>query len=173
MKILANVIGILAVALFVLSYQCKKRSNIVIMNILSRVFYVTQYILLFAFSGAAMDLSGLVVSLLAQQKDKKFISKHLRLWVIASLLFIMTVGLVFYTDLFSLVPVAAVMFEAGALWLSKEKHIRIVSFFSTPLWLIYNIFCGAYGSAVGSVLAMVSIVSAFIRYDIKKNKQEE
>ncbi len=173
MKILANIIGILAVVLFVLSYQQKTRRYIVITNILSRVFYVTQYMLLFAFSGAAMDLTGLLVSLLAHKKDKNFISKHIKLWVVASLLFIVAVGLLFYKDIFSILPIIAVIFEVGALWLTKEKHIRIVSLLSTPFWLVYNILCGAYGSAVGSVLAMVSIVSAFIRYDIRREIKDE
>ena len=173
MKILANVIGGLAVVLFVLSYQQKTRRYIVLLNILSRVFYVTQYVLLLAFSGAAMDVAGLVVSLLAQRKDTKFISKHTKIWAIASLVFIVAVGLSFYKDIFSILPIIAVIFEAGALWLEKEKHIRIVSFISTPFWLVYNILCGAYGSAAGSVLAMISIISAFIRYDIKGRKNEE
>ena len=173
MKILANIIGILAVALFVLSYQQKTRHYIVIINILSRVFYVAQYVLLFAFSGAAMDLAGLVVSLLAHKKDKNFISKHIKFWVVASIIFIVAVGLLFYQDIFSVLTIIAVIFEVGALWLSKEKHIRIVSFLSTPFWLVYNLLCGAYGSAVGSILAMVSIVLAFMRYDARKETENE
>ena len=167
MKILANVIGVLAVLLFVLSYQQKKRKKIVLLNIASRVFYVTQYVLLLAFGGAAMDVAGLIVSLLAGQKDKKFIKNNIKLFVAISGIFIVAVGLLFYKNIFSLLPVVAVIFEAGALWLTREKHIRIVSFISTPFWLSYNLLCGAYGSALGSVLAMISIITAFVRYDMK------
>ena len=52
MDILANILGILAVALFVLSYQIKKRNMLIAVNAASRILYVTQYILLGAFEGA-------------------------------------------------------------------------------------------------------------------------
>ena len=51
----------------------------------------------------------------------------------------------------------------------KEKMIRFISIFSVLSWLVYNIVSGAYGSAVGSVLTLVSIISALIRYRSKKS----
>ncbi|MBR4940381.1 MAG: YgjV family protein, partial [Clostridia bacterium] len=46
LEIFANIIGLCAVVLFVLSYQMKARRGIILCNAASRVFYVTQYILL-------------------------------------------------------------------------------------------------------------------------------
>ena len=57
MKIIANIIGIAAVAMFVLSYQLKTRRGIIFFNAGSRVFYVLQYILLGAFEGAVLDIA--------------------------------------------------------------------------------------------------------------------
>ena len=53
-------IGIFAVALFLISYQQKKRRNIIILNSASRAAYVLQYILLGAFVGAALDVLGMI-----------------------------------------------------------------------------------------------------------------
>ena len=69
MKLAANIIGITAGAMFVFSYQCKTRRGILLLNAGSRVFYVLQYLLLGAFSGAVLDITALAVSLLAQRKD--------------------------------------------------------------------------------------------------------
>lgn len=171
MKYIANFIGIGAVILYVLSYQQKTRQKIILCNAGSRVLYVLQYILLFAFEGAVLDMTGLLVSLLARQRNSRMIQKHLRLAIITSNLFVVAVGLLLYKNIFSLLPIFGVLFETGALWLTKEKQIRIVSLAAAPFWLIYNLLFAAYGSALGNVLAICSIAVAMFRYDFKRGKE--
>ena len=170
MKILANIIGLAAVAMFVLSYQLKTRRNIILFNAGSRVLYVLQYILLGAFEGAVLDVSGFLVSLLAQNKDRGLLKRHPILTVLGGNLLILAMGLAVYQNVFSLLPIAGVMLETGALWMSREKHIRFLSFFAAPFWLVYNLLFAAYGSAAGNVLAIVSIALAIFRYDIKRKR---
>ncbi len=166
MKTIANVVGILAVIMFVLSYQFKTRRKIIFFNGGSRVLYVLQYILLFAFEGAVMDIVALIVTVLAERKDTKLLSKHPKVLIIVCNLFVVGIGLLFYKNVFSLLPILGVLFETGALWLKNEKHIRIVSFFGAPFWLAYNLVFGAYGSLIGNIMTMVSIGLAIFRYDI-------
>ena len=170
MTIFANIVGLTAVAMFVLSYQFKTRRGLLICNAGSRVFYVLQYILLGAFEGAVLDIVALLVSLLAQQKDRPLLKKHPALTVIGANLFVAAVGMLFYRDITSLLPILGVQFETGALWLTKERQIRFVSFFGAPFWLAYNLVSAAYGSAVGNVMTMVSIGIAIVRYDIIRRK---
>lgn len=167
MKILANVIGLAAVAMFVLSYQMKTRRSIIFFNAGSRVLYVLQYILLGAFEGAVLDVSGFLVSLLAQNKDRGLLKRHPILTALGGNLLILAMGLAVYQNVFSLLPIAGVMLETGALWMSREKHIRFLSFFAAPFWLVYNLLFAAYGSAAGNVLTIVSIALAIFRYDIR------
>ena len=97
--IIANIIGILAVIMFVLSYQFKTRKKIIFFNGGSRVLYVLQYLLLFAFEGAVMDVVALIVTAFAHQRDNKFFSKHKSLLIIGSNLFVVAIGLMFYKNL--------------------------------------------------------------------------
>ena len=170
MDIIANVIGVAAVATFVLSYQMKTRKGIVICNAISRALYVVQYLLLFAFAGAVLDVLGIVASVLAQKKDSPFIKKHLKIVVISVDLVIVAAGILLYKNVFSLLPMLGVLLHTGAFWLTKEKDIRIVSFLGSPFWLVYNLYSHAYGSAVGDVMTMVSIATAMIRYKDWKKK---
>ena len=55
---MAHILGILAVAAFLLSYQFKTRRNIIAVNLISRVLYVLQYVFLGALDGAALDFAG-------------------------------------------------------------------------------------------------------------------
>ncbi len=160
MKIAATISGIIAVALFLLCFQLKTRRSIIICNIMSRTMYVLQYILLFAFVGAAMDTSALLSSLLASKKDSRFVRRFRIPILIFVNAVIVGVGLLLYESIFSIAAILGVLFETVALWMKREQVIRILSLIAAPLWLIYNVSCGAWGSAVGCVLTIISIIVA-------------
>lgn len=171
MGIIANIVGVAAVVIFVLSYQQKTRKGIVICNVVSRCLYVAQYLLLFAFEGAVLDILGIGASIVAQKKDTPFIKKHLRSVIVIVHLIIIAAGLMLYKNVFSLFPVIGVLLHTGAFWLTKEKNIRIVSFLGSPFWLAYNLYSHAYGSAVGDIMTIISITIAMIRYDRRKRSK--
>ncbi len=172
MKIIANLVGIVAVAVFVLSYQQKTRRGIVLCNAVSRFLYVLQYLLLGAFEGAVLDVVGILASFLAQRKDSGFVKKHLK-WVILGVnLLIVATGLLLYRSPLSLLPMLGVLLHTGAFWLNREKHIRIVSFLGSPFWFVYNLLSFAYGSAAGDAMTMVSIAVAMVRYDFNRGKKQ-
>lgn len=171
MKVFAQIIGLFAVIIFLLSYQQKKRKNIIIWNATSRVLYIVQYLMLGAFEGVALDIIGTISSVAAHKKDNIIISKHIKLVVIIINLIILAAGLSLYENVFSLFPIAGVILHTSAFWITDEKTIRKISFLGSPCWLVYNLASLAYGSAIGDILSMVSIGTAIYRYDIKKDKQ--
>ena len=156
----------IAVVTYILSYQQKKRKNIILVNAMSNFFYVLQYVLLGAFEGATLDGLSTVATITAHNKDKGFIAKYIKFIVIIIDLLMLITGLLLYKNIFSLFPVVGAMLQTGAFFLTEERKIRIVSFLGTPFWLIYNIVSKAYFSAVGSTLCIVSIGVAIYRYDI-------
>ena len=171
-EIIANVVGIFAVATFVLSYQMKTRKGIVICNSISRVLYVVQYLLLFAFEGAVLDIVSIGAAVLAGKKDSPFIKKHLKAVIISVNLVMVVTGILLYKNIFSLLPLFGVLLQTGAFWLTREKDIRLVSLLGSPFWFTYNVYSHAYGSSLGDVMTMVSITTAMIRYKDWKKKQE-
>lgn len=174
MFIFAQIIGLIAVGTFLLSYQQKKRKNIILFNTVSRCLYILQYLLLGAISGAVLDVLGAIACVIAGKKHTGFVAKHIRLVFIAVNLCIIIVGVVIavvkksWLDLF---PIVGVVLHTSAFWLSDEKHIRRVSLIGSPFWLVYNFLSRAYGSAIGDTLSICSIVIAMIRYR-NVNKQE-
>ena len=167
MDIIPQIIGLLAVGTFLLSYQQKKRSNIILFNTVSRCLYILQYVLLGAFSGAVLDVLGAISSVIAGRKHKGFIKKHTKATLICMNSCIIVPGLLIafanksWLDLFSL---TGVLMHTSAFWISNEKIIRRVSLLGSPFWFVYNLLSRAYGSAVGDVLTMCSIIIAMIRY---------
>lgn len=165
MQTAAFITGLCAVAFCLLCYQFRKRKAIIACNVISRVLYVLQYVMLLAFEGAAMDLSAIPASMLAARKHSPFIAKHKVLFWAAGNAVVIFIGLIFWKNIISLLPVIGVLFEINALWMTKEKHIRLVSLASVPFWMSYNLLCGAYGSVIGNVLMIVSILMAMYRHD--------
>ena len=89
----ATVLGLLAVALFVLSYQIKSRKRLIAVNAASRILSVAQYLFLGAIEGALLDVVAFLVSLLCHKRDCKWIKRY-TVWVIlASNAVIVGVGL--------------------------------------------------------------------------------
>ena len=168
--IIPQIFGILAVATFLLSYQQKKRKNIILLNVTSRALYIIQYFLLGAFSGAVLDILGAIASVIAEKKDKPFLKKHLKAVIIAVNAVIIVTGLLLYENVYSLLPIAGVLLHTGAFWLSDERIIRRISLAGSPFWFVYNFKSRAYGSAVGDILTMASIVIDMIKYRKKEEK---
>ena len=166
METSALIVGLAAVFAYLLSFQFPKRRAVIACIVISRILYVLQYLLLFAFEGAAMDISAIPSSVLAARKHMPFVQKHRLGIILAVNAFQILIGLLVWQDWLSWVPVVGVMLETNALWLTREKDIRRLSLTSLPFWLFYNLRCGAYGSALGNVLAMGSIVMAILRYDL-------
>ena len=71
MIIFAQIIGILAVITFLLSYQQEKRKNIIMWNATSRILYILQYLILGAFEGVVLDVLGTVSSVVARRRIVK------------------------------------------------------------------------------------------------------
>lgn len=167
MYILAQVIGVLAVASYLLSYQFKKRKHIILVNATSSCLYVLQYILLGAFVGAVLDILSALSTFTAGKKNKGFVARHTKVVVICLNLSFVTAGLLLYENIFSLFPIAGAILQTSAFWITNERTIRLVSLLGAPFWLCYNLESQAYGATLGSVLAIISLLIAIYRYDIK------
>ena len=176
MPIIPQVIGLLAVATFLLSYQQKKRQNIIALNVLSRCLYILQYILLGALSGAVLDILGAISAFIAGKKHTQWINRHEKLVFLLITAVIVSAGVTIailnrsFLDLFSL---AGILLHTGAFWLNKEKVIRRVSLLGSPFWFVYNFCSRAYGSAIGDIFSMVSIVIAMRRHRDSREEKED
>ena len=173
--IISQVIGLAAVGLYLLSYQLKKRKQIVWTTCISNTLYVLQYVLLGAFSGAVMDALSTVGSFFAGKKHSPALKAYTK-WIAAANLVVITVaGLsiaIVQRDPIELLPIAGALFQTGGLWCENEQTIRRFGLCSAPFWLAYNYISQAYGAALGSVLAIVSVVTAMVRYREKKNNND-
>lgn len=172
MKPLPLIVGLSAVALYLLCFQLKSAKKILACKFFSNILYVLQYFLLGALTGAALDTAAVITTALGYGKEKRWIVKYKIPILILIHASILAIGILLYQTPFSLLAIAGALLESVANWMKKEKWIRIFSLTAVPCWLAYNLSCGAYGSVLGNLLAAVSIVTALIRYAKRQEKFE-
>ena len=171
MTLIANGVGLVAVVLFVASYQIKKRNGIIVCNAISRALYILQYVLLGAFSGAVLDVIGLVSSVLAARKDAPLMRK-LRIPLLVLINTSMLVAtILLYETVWDIFPFIGVLLHTTAFWLTNERKIRFLSILGSPFWFAYNAHALAFGSAAGDVFTILSIGIAIMRYDVPRKKK--
>lgn len=165
--IISQIIGLAAVALYLLSYQLKNRRQIVWSTCLSNALYVLQYILLGAFSGAVMDFLSALSSFFAGKKNATWFKRYSKLLAVLTFILIAAAGIILAVvqkNPVELIPIAGALLQTGGLWFEDEQTIRKFGLASAPFWLVYNFISQAYGAALGSVLAICSSSIAIIRY---------
>jgi len=174
MEFIANIIGLVAVALYLLGYLQKKKGAIMALNLSSRILYILQYVLLGAYSGAILDVAGALATVIAGKKESGYVKKHLTAVIIAVNAVIVGSGIyvmIFTEDIWGFLPIIGVMCHVNAFWFDREKTVRRLSMLGSPFWFAYNFISKAYGSCVGDILSMVSLGISMFRYDRNSKKK--
>ena len=171
LEIIATVIGGFAAVIYVASYQCKNRTRILLLGALSRALFITQYILLGAFSGAVLDLIAIFAAMIAGRKEHPVIKKWLVPLIVLIHASVLVTSILLYGAWYDIFVLLATTFCVAALWFSRERIIRAVSLCGSPCWMVYNLSTKAYFSAVSDTFAIISLLVAIWRYDIKKKKE--
>ena len=163
----AQIVGITAVGLYLFSFQLKRRHHIVFVTCISNCLYVLQYFLLGAFSGAFLDIISTISSFFAGKKNVPCFKRYVRYITFATILLIVGVGLTFtivQKNWIELLPVGGAILQTSGLWFDNEQTIRKFALAGAPFWLIYNFLSQAYGAALGTLLTIISIIVALLRY---------
>lgn len=163
----AQIIGFVAVGLYLLSYQLKKRTHIVWVTFISNTFYVLQYFLLGALSGAVMDILSTAASFLAAKKHSPSLKKYSKTVSVLSIIAIGVIGCGIAAvrhSFVELLSVAGAILQTIGLWCDNEQTLRKFGLCSAPFWLVYNFVSKAYGPSIGSLLAIISIIVSLFRY---------
>ena len=168
-KLLAEIIGVIGIIFSILSFQHEQRSKVLLFQITASFMFTTQLFLVGAVTGACMDMINFLRSLFFSI-DRKWAKSGW--WLVLFMLILIIAGILTWDNVYSILPIIGSLLSTIALWMKTSKKIRLISLFSGPCWLIYNIVNGAYSAAINELIAMTSIVIGMLRYDIRKENAE-
>lgn len=166
---IGQIIGIIAMIIGAISLLQKNTKNIRIIQIISATLFATNYFLLGAYAGAALNLLSMTRNIIIGYKDKKW--GNPRFWYIFYLV-AFSVAVYFSGDgWLGLLPLAGCMCLGTGLYIDNASKARRIIFFSSPCWLIYNIAKFTIGGITAEIINIIAIGSSIIRYDIKKTEK--
>ena len=168
--IIAQIIGIAALSCSVISFQQKTHKFILMLQLIANALFVLHFALLGAYTGAILNAIAMIRAIVFVNKDKAW-AKNIA-WLILFCVVSVATGVFTWDDsIISILPVLGMLFTTVAFWIKNPKYVRMVAFPSSPLWLIYNINCSAWGGVATEVINIISIIIAMIRLDFVKKKQ--
>lgn len=161
--ILAQIMGVIGIAIWVISIILKEKKNILACQIVANIVYAVEYSLLEAYATASMNLfsvARLVVYYSFTRNNKK-----IPFVVLLLFLFIMTTwGIIFYVSPLSFIPIFISVLYAYAFWQSNLFITRLIYIGCAIMWIFYNLEIGAYIAILGNTLEIIAALGAILKY---------
>ena len=174
--IIAQTIGIFAMAFNILSYQQKTRKMAIAFQLGGSILFSINFFMLGATVGGILNAIGIVRALVFLNKEKLHADRPIWLAGFTSA-YILSYILAFtafgkaptpFNFFIELLPVIGMIATTISFQLTDAKSIRRFGLISSPSWLVYNIVNFSIGAIICEVLSLGSIIIGIIRLDRKK-----
>lgn len=164
---LAQAVGAVGVAAFLLSFHVKSNKALLGLQMLANTLFGVQFVLLGAFSGC-LSMGVLILRNLFILLRERYAWAGRRGWLYLFLLLFLACNLYTWSGPVSLLPLAASAGSTAAYWQNNARAYRTANLFcASPCWLAYDLLVGSYAGAVNETIALVSIISSIIRFGWK------
>ena len=168
--ILGQLWGLCAMALIVISFQCKKPARLCIVQVCACLFFVLHYLFLglngdaAAYAGMTQNAVGLLFrGVLALSEKKKALLSPLVLAGLCAVSAVVAI-LTYPGRLIALLPTVANFACIGCMWTKKTDVMKLVqTTVISPLWLIYNIFTFSIAGILTESFNLISIGIYYLR----------
>ena len=163
MNILPHVFGLFALGSWLSSVQVKKKSNILVLQLLANIFYAIQYFLLGYFSTGLMNLVSSFRCLFFGLNSKN--NKNNPFSLLLLFIFIIVIlALLYCKTPLSLIPALATLLYTVSTWQNDTQFLRYIFIVNAIFFLIYNYIVGAYVSLLGNIFEIISGTISIIRF---------
>lgn len=181
MQLVAQIIGIFAMAAIVLSYQCKNKHTLLWIQLLGNVLFAVNMFMIGAYVGGLLNTIAIVRALVYMRKERLKLPIPIVNGIFIFLYFV-SYALVFTVfgkefnlanaavELLPVIGMTALTFGFAG---SNAKAVRLCSLINSPCWLIYNSINFAIGGILCEVISLISLATAMIRLDCKKKSQNK
>ena len=176
MQVLIRVFGIIGLILCIIPFQFKKYKNIILCKMMSELSFGVQYLLLGltgnagAYTGALIDgVSGGRNFLYYKLNEK---GKSTFPVMIVFSVVVIGIGVGSWAGPISLLPILAKLITTVSYGIKNERILRYITLPSRVLWVAYNGVIGAWEGMAADSLALVSILIAIYKFDIRKKEMQ-
>lgn len=173
--ILGQLWGLCAMALIVISFQCRKPARLCIIQVCACLFFILHYLFLglngdsAAYAGMTQNAVGLLFrGVLALSEKKKALLSPLVLAGLCAVSAVVAI-LTYPGRLIALLPTVANFACIGCMWTKRSDTIRITQLaVISPFWITYNVFTLSVAGILTECFNLVSIGIYYIRVHREK-----
>lgn len=162
MNILIQLLAIVALGIWFFSYHFESRKTILLVQLLSFLFWITHFVLIGAYTGSALaGVAALRLALFSFKTKNNWISKPVVMW-----LFVLLLGVSTYFTFNSYWSIAAFVggvFAIIASWQFDTNKIRLLFIPSHLSWILYDLFSGSIGGAISEGVLCASAIVSLLR----------
>ena len=160
---MVQAIGILGVALFIISYQIRSNRALFLCQLMGCIVFCVQFFLMGAYTGAISLIVNIARNLLLiKSNDWKWAKSQVTLAAIILLLLVMTICT--WAGWMSILPFVSVAVTSIGYWTQNAQKIRLSQLFGSPCTLLYDILVHTWGGAVCEAITILSIIISIVRF---------
>lgn len=167
--ILAQICGVIALILTVISVQFKTKEKIVMCMIFANLVVAVQYFLLNAITGGVISILNTIRCIVFYYYKKKDKKPSLVILLVFEVISIIS-GITSWQNIWSLIPVLVTIIYTYGLWQDNVNIIRITTGVAGFGWAIYNIIVMAYVGAIQEIAQLVSSIISLVRKQDNKGE---
>ena len=179
MYIVGQILGIIAMAFNIFSFQLKTSNKVIVCQLFGGLFFSASFFMLDSTIGGILNAVAVLRAIVYRFKDKLH-SDHILWLIFFEVLFVGSYVLTFtvfqkgfnlFNAIIELLPVIGMTASTISFRLQSAQAIRKYGLICSPSWLIYNIINVALGAIICEVLSLISIFIGIYRYDLKRTEQ--
>ena len=168
--LMAQAVGLLAIVLGTLSFQCKRTGALLLCQTLGNAAFVVHYWMLNAYSACLGQVVLIINNLLLYGGWTSKVSALK--WICAAAA--MGVSLTTWKDGFSFLPGAAAVVTVLTNWTFRGGTIRLGKLLvSCPIWVVYDLHVRSWSGILCELIAMASAAISVHRYGWRDPKDSE
>ena len=174
--IIAEEVGIVAMIFNILSYQGKKQSTVIGLQLIGSGLFAINFWLLGALVGGILNLIGVFRAVVYLFKDKLkadkwpwlafFIATYLTSYILNFTVFGMEPSL--RNLLVELIPVVGTTAINVGFMLKDAAAVRKCALVGSPCWLTYNVIVFSLGAILCEIFTLISVAIGMLRHDKSK-----
>ena len=172
-EFIAQAVGIVAMVFNILSYQGKRQSTIIALQLVGGALFAVNFFMLNALTGAILNLIAVARAVIFLYKDKLradriewlygFVALYIAVYICNFTWF--GLALTVRNFIVEILPVIGITALSVGFRLKNAADVRRLGLVSSPSWLIYNIFAHSYGAIICETLTLISIFLGILRHD--------
>ena len=135
--VIAQIIGFCAMATAIISFQQKKRKNIMIFQLICTALWSLHFFVLGNMPGCALNGIMTLRCVIYYFKETQKWAQH-KVWLVLFLVAGLAAGILTWESEWSILPLLGTVISTVALWLPNPKYIRLMTIPVAVVWFVYN-----------------------------------